>query len=179
MRPMHFLKAAATLVAVILAFVIATPSAQAVGTYNRRLRSVTYGECIAASSSTPSATTFSACSGDLTKFYVLVKSDSYMGTGHEVWQIKSAHYSNTCVIAGNSNGARLTLGSCAYSGSVHNKFEVFHSTLNGESIDQLKDIEAWENDGQHRCIVDLSTTSVPLMGACNLVYESYWNPDAW
>ena len=49
------------------------------------------------------------------------------------------------MIAGNYNGAVLSLGSCQYSGSVHNKFEVFKSVIDGNNVYQLKDSEAFEN----------------------------------
>jgi hypothetical protein len=179
-RLVHFLKAAAAFFVVIFAAVLAAPSAQAVGTYNRTLENVTYGSCIGVSDIYRFDVRFASCGSTVyNRWYVLVKSDSYRGTGHEVWQIKNAYHANECIVAGNENDGQLRLGSCAYSGNVHNKFEVFHSTLNGKSVDQLKDIEAWENNGQHRCIYQNSLDDMPLMGACNQSYESYWRPAGW
>jgi len=182
MRRAHFLKAAVTFVAVAFAFIAAVPSAQAVGTYNRRLNNVTFGECMAASDSASYPVEVSPCQYLAARWKVLVKNDSYNGTGHEVWQIESNYYPGTCIIAGNSNNAQLTLGSCQYSGSVHNKFEIFKSVVgDSNNVYQLKDIEAWENNGQHRCIIDNSTTAYPLMGACNAGGNpnSYWDAINW
>jgi hypothetical protein len=182
MHRVNILKAAVAFAAVIFAFIAAVPSAQAVGTYNRRLSSVTFAECMAASDSASYPVEVSPCQYLAARWKVHVKSDSYNGTGHEVWQIESAYYPGKCMIAGNSNNAQLTLGSCQYSGSVHNKFEVFKSVVgSSNNIYQLKDIEAFENNGQHRCIIDNSTTTWPLMGACNVAANpsSYWDAIAW
>jgi hypothetical protein len=165
------------LVAVIFAFAIATPSAQAVGTYNRKLQSVESAWCMSALLSVSFGVGYDSCDDPRARWHVLVKSDSYRGTGHEVWQIKSDFYTDKCIIAVNADDGDLDLGSCAYSGSVHNKFEVFRTTRNGENIYQLKDIEAWENNGKHRCISDNSVW--PLMSECNQVYNSYWDPASW
>jgi hypothetical protein len=119
-----------------------------------------------------------------TRWRVRVKSDSYNGTGHEHWQIESDFHPGKCVIAGNSNGGLLTLGSCQYSGSIHNKFEVFKSVIDGNNnVYQLKDTEAWENNGQHRCIVRTRwSTEPPEMGSCNVrnsERSSYWDAISW
>jgi hypothetical protein len=182
MRSVNMLKAAVGFVAIALVFVVAVPSAQAVGVYNRVLSNVGLNDCLFTNDFADPRVNVGYCDDMRTRLWVHVKNDSYRGTGHEVWQFESAIWPGRCVIAGNFSGAELTLGSCQYSGNVHNKFEVFKSVRpGGNNIYQLKDIEAFENNGQHRCLAR-NTTYVPFMGSCNLsnaVHSSYWDAISW
>ena len=99
-------------------------------------------ECLSAPASVNQPLALAWCGASETMWHVIVKSDSYNCSGHEVWQIQNNTSANKCIVAGNADYATLALGSCEYSGSVHNKFEIFHESWNGKSVDQLKDIEA-------------------------------------
>src|SRR4051794_15970550 len=118
MRSLNMLKAAVAFVAIALVFVAAVPSAQAVGTYNRRLMSVNYTECMGFTRTIdPIGVNNGYCSWAEGRWRVHVKSDSYRGTGHEVWQIENATNPGSCMTAGNFSGATVYPGSCQYSGS--------------------------------------------------------------
>jgi hypothetical protein len=180
------LKAAVAFVAIALVFVVAVPSAQAVGVYNRRLANALLGDCVRAPSgmfpSIDDAQMTSACGVREARWWVHVKSDSYRGTGHEVWQIESAVHPGNCLNTTQANNALLKLGTCQYSGSYHNKFEVFKSTWDGNNVYQLKDIEAFENFGRHNCLVQNYYSLYPIMSTCNLAdsqYSSYWDAISW
>ena len=168
------LAGAAAFVALLGTVVVAPTPAQAVGTYNRVLENAESGLCLARGS-IDAALKLAACGNADTKWYVEVKSDSYNGTGHEVWQIRNATFTDRCLV---TYSYSAYLGSCQYSGSVPNKYEVFKYSVGGETIVQLKDIEAWENSGAHRCLTYSSTGNV-VAYQCVEDWKSRWDPAAW
>jgi hypothetical protein len=184
MRPVNMFKAAVAFVVITFVFMAAVPSAQAVGTHNRKLRSVGHDACMRAESRVdPLRVSQGSCSFAEARWWVRVRSDSYNGTGREHWQIENASLPGACIKARNVDQAELTLGSCQYSGNYHTKFEVFRSVIDGNNnVYQLKDTEAFENFGKHRCIVEDNLSSWPLIGSCNVSndrFNSYWDAIGW
>jgi hypothetical protein len=167
-------KAIAALLAALTVLVAMAPPAQAVGSYKREIMNYFFDLCMSAESAGPTSyINLDSCRKTArTNWTVHVKSDSYQGTGHEVWQIESRYLPGHCLVGGGSN-ALVTLGSagsCQYSGDIHNKFEVFKSSWGY----QLKDIEAWENNGQHLCIYAHDLSRAVLMDSCEGAAEEHW-----